>query len=276
MANIEIHKRAKTTDKIKMDGNGEVVSVSIEYIVFNAADENEAAQKVYRHVPKMQNELPLLSVSAVERITEKIYIVEVEYADETASSYSENIIDQPTLSFNCSRGSRHINIALSQQMFVADSERTRYYEKGLKIGWNGKDGDQEVYAGVDIPDPQFEEVYTLKMPISRVSSSQFKRKVADYYFKKNSKPFKGWDPGEVVFTGCSYQTPTKGAKYVMVSFHFAIQLNEENIKVGDITIDKKEGWDYFWAVPDPMNSEKIGACYIAQVTQARDLNDLLK
>ena len=50
-----------------------------------------------------------------------------------------------------------------------------------------------------------------------------------------------------MFLGMSYSTPAKKAKKVTVTFNFAIQPNENGVKVGGKSVSKK-GFEYVWAI----------------------------
>jgi hypothetical protein len=61
----------------------------------------------------------------------------------------------------------------------------------------------------------------------------------------NSSPFRGFAVGEVRFLGASgsYRSGDKAAE---LTFKFAVSPNATNIRVGNITIPFKYGWDYLW------------------------------
>ena len=61
----------------------------------------------------------------------------------------------------------------------------------------------------------------------------------------NSVPFKGFDVGEVRFLGAtgSYRQGDRG---VEMSFKFAVSPNAWNIRIGNILVPFKYGWDYLW------------------------------
>ncbi|MCL2120388.1 MAG: hypothetical protein FWH27_18395, partial [Planctomycetaceae bacterium] len=61
----------------------------------------------------------------------------------------------------------------------------------------------------------------------------------------NVSPFKGFDTGEARFLGAtgSYRQGDRG---VEMSFKFAVSPNAWNIRVGNIIVPFKYGWDYLW------------------------------
>lgn len=66
------------------------------------------------------------------------------------------------------------------------------------------------------------------------------------YGRVNAVPFRGFDVGEVRFLGAS-GSYKQGDKAAELSFKFAVSPNAWNIRVGDMTIPFKYGWDYLWA-----------------------------
>jgi hypothetical protein len=61
----------------------------------------------------------------------------------------------------------------------------------------------------------------------------------------NTSPFRGFDVGEVRFLGVtgSYRSGDKAAE---LTFKFAVSPNATNIRVGNMVIPFKYGWDYLW------------------------------
>ncbi|MDR2440012.1 MAG: hypothetical protein LBE12_11685, partial [Planctomycetaceae bacterium] len=61
----------------------------------------------------------------------------------------------------------------------------------------------------------------------------------------NSSPFRGFAVGEVRFLGASgsYRSGDTAAE---LTFKFSVSPNATNIRVGNITIPFKYGWDYLW------------------------------
>jgi hypothetical protein len=69
--------------------------------------------------------------------------------------------------------------------------------------------------------------------------------------KVNSATWLGFAAGELLFLGGSGQgdIPTvagQRVKPIPITFKFAASENRTNIKVGDITVPSKAGWDYLW------------------------------
>ena len=219
MARVE---QSYTEHSKSIDKNGKYTSAEIPYLVFDAADEDEALAAVLASAPASCRELPLESIEIDERANETTYRVNAIYREEEVSAVSDSDDDDdesPTLSFDCGGGTKHLLYSLAQK---------------------------KVYGDKDAGGAQLRETYTKQMRISRLTTS-YKRSVASLVGKVNSGSFKGWSAGEVMFLGMSYSTPAKKASKVTVTFNFAIQPNESNVKIGGHSVSKK-GFEYAWAI----------------------------
>ena len=265
MAKVEMDykEHVKSIDK-----NGKYKSVEIRYIVFEAADEDTALTAVLGVAAKELNELPLDSIEIDERCGDQTFKINALYKTEDTSSSGggddDDDDEDPTISFDCGGGSKHLLYSLAQKKVFGDKD------PGGAIGWNGKTGDDCEITGVDIPTAQLRETYTVQMRVSKLSTS-YKKKVAALVGKVNSGTFKGWSAGEVMFLGMSYSTPAKKAKKVTVTFNFAIQPNESKVKVGGKSVSKK-GFEYVWAISKTVANNgtpkmQVEGIYVDQVCE---------
>ena len=272
MAKVEMDykEHVKSIDK-----NGKYKSVEIRYIVFEAADEDTALSAVLGVAAKELNDLPLDSIEIDERCGDQTFKINALYKTEDISSSGGDDDDEddeePTISFDCGGGSKHLLYGLAQKKVFGDKD------PGGAIGWNGKTGDDCEITGVDIPTAQLRETYTVQMKISKLSTS-YKKKVAALVGKVNSGTFKGWSAGEVMFLGMSYSTPAKKAKKVTVSFNFAIQPNESQVKVGGKSVSKK-GFEYVWAISKTVANNgtpkmQVEGIYVDQVCEYASFSSL--
>jgi len=257
-----------------MDKNGKYTSVEVQYLVFEVASEEAALSAVYSNVAKTSNGLPLYSLEIDSRKTNNTFQVNVLYKEEETTdtgSSDDDDKEEPTESFDCGGGTKHMLYSLSQKKAYGDKDA------GGAIGWNGKTGDDCEIAGVDVPTAQLRETYTKQMRISSLNTS-FKRKVAALVGKVNSGSFKGWSAGEAMFLGMSYSTPAKKAKKVTVSFNFAIQPNETGVKIGSRSVSKK-GFEYVWAISKTVAGSgtpklEVEGIYVDQVCEYASFSGL--
>ena len=272
MAKVEMDykEHVKSIDK-----NGKYKSVEIRYIVFEAADEDTALTAVLGVAAKELNDLPLDSIEIDERCGDQTFKINARYKTEDTSSSGggddDDDDEDPTISFDCGGGSKHLLYSLAQKKVFGDKD------PGGAIGWNGKTGDDCEITGVDIPTAQLRETYTVQMRVSKLSTS-YKKKVAALVGKVNSGTFKGWSAGEVMFLGMSYSTPAKKAKKVTVTFNFAIQPNESKVKVGGKSVSKK-GFEYVWAISKTVANNgtpkmQVEGIYVDQVCEYASFSSL--
>lgn len=250
----------------KINAKGVLTSAEIPYVVFNAADEDEALQAVLAAAPSTLGTVPLNSVEIDSRENDTTYKVNAVYEDDSddGSDDSDDDDDSSTVSFDCGGGSKHLTHSIKQTRVKGTKDA------GGAIGWNGKSGSELSISGVDVPTAQLRETYTRTMRLSRISTS-FKRSVAALVGKVNSGSFKGWSAGEVMFLGMSYSCPAKKSSKVTVTFNFAIQPNESGVKVGDTTVSKK-GYEYAWALSKTsaesgIPKAEVEAVYVDQVCE---------
>ena len=272
MAKVEMDykEHVKSIDK-----NGKYKSVEIRYIVFEAADEDTALTAVLGVAAKELNDLPLDSIEIDERCGDQTFKINALYKTEDISSSGggddDDDDEDPTISFDCGGGSKHLLYSLAQKKVFGDKD------PGGAIGWNGKTGDDCEITGVDIPTAQLRETYTVQMRVSKLSTS-YKKKVAALVGKVNSGTFKGWSAGEMMFLGMSYSTPAKKAKKVTVTFNFAIQPNESKVKVGGKSVSKK-GFEYVWAISKTVANNgtpkmQVEGIYVDQVCEYASFSSL--
>jgi hypothetical protein len=71
----------------------------------------------------------------------------------------------------------------------------------------------------------------------------------------NKSAFRGCDVGECLFLGAGGSR--RGANpFWEINFKFAASPNKENIKIGDITVPKKKGWEYLWVRTRPFINQE--------------------
>jgi hypothetical protein len=94
----------------------------------------------------------------------------------------------------------------------------------------------------------------------------------------NSAPWRAYAAGEVRFIGASGGFRRDSA-VCEVTYRFATSVNEENIRIGDITVPFKFGWDYLWIrhadiFENDITIKKPIAVYVEQVYHGMDMTAL--
>lgn len=262
-------------------GNGDDYNstATIYYIVSGTNDDVTACKSAYNMAPANFSGVPKKSVSIGTRLSESLWKIEVHYGTQNTSDGSagkdndndNNDDSETTVSFDCGGGTKHLTHSIKQTRVKGTKDA------GGAIGWNGKSGSEMEITGIDVPTAQLRETYTRVMKLSRITTG-FKRNVAALVGKVNSGGFKGWSAGEVMFLGMSYSCPTKKSTKVTVTFNFAIQPNESNVKIGDKSVSKK-GFEYVWALSKTSadgNAPKaeVEAIYVDQVCESASFSAL--
>lgn len=237
-----------------IDRFGKLQSATVPYIVFDAVDEDDALQAVLATAPEALSVgggmIFLSSITINERCNETTYKVNADYHKNENSATSDND-DDMEISFSTGGGTKHIVQALN------------YHEEGIKgytdvckkrIGWNGKFGKgEEAFTGVDVPTSNVQMTLTVVRKMSALNN-KWQRNIAGLTGKVNSGKFRGYERGEVLFNGVSFSGSEKSDE-VKVSYNFSIQLNENNVLLGNLADGSpvranKLGWQYVWAVED--------------------------
>lgn len=265
---LEIKQLAKKD--ISINGDGTLKNVSLSYLVTGTTDHMTALNEVRNFAPKNYENF-VIKEFKVNSYENNLIEIGVVYAEPDTVKWQEKEEDEPTLSFDCSTGSMHITHGLNERVIKGNTA-------GNAIGWNGKYGDDMEITGVDIPIAQMQENYTKIIRLSKLTNV-YKRKIASLVGKVNSKAFKGWEAGEVMFMGCSYSSPEKNSAKVTVTFNFTIQPNEVDVIVGGKKVTKK-GWEHVWAISRTVAQEGSApqivtdGIYVNQVVKYADFGVL--
>lgn len=135
--------------------------------------------------------------------------------------------------------------------------------------------------GIDITMPVMNFSETHYFRASRVTTA-YRKRLAELTGTVNIGKFKGYAPGEVLFLGAS---GTRQGNHPdddwEITFRFAVSPNQTDLKVGDLTVKEKLGWDYLWVryaddVSEDRKSliKKPEAAYVERVYQAADFGGL--
>ena len=234
-------EEAYTERTEKVNAVGDVVEIEIPYLVFGASDEDAAlaaarAKAASKTVPGMA----LDSVEVDERVNASTWRVKAAFAPSSSSGGDEGGGDEDAFStsFDTGGGTMHMN----QSLGTASKTPNDAPDFGGAIAVDAEGN----VAGVDVTMPvfNFQETHTLS---GTVVTDAWKKKVAALTGTVNSAAFRGFDAGEVLFLGASGSKRSKKASANWeITFRFAVSANQQRLKVGDLTIESKRGWDYLW------------------------------
>ena len=276
---MQIKRTAEGSETWDYDGN--VTSSEIKYLVLFPTTKMAAMQACFDDAPESNGKLKKSGVRFDGISGDGCYEISVLYDEdeqpsgEYSSGPGSDYISQ--FSFDCGGGTRHITHSKDQQILDGD------LDPGGAIGWNGKPGSESQIAGVDIPAAQPRESYTRVLPFKKLTTA-FRRKAASIVGSVNSTPFKGWEPGEVMFLGCTFNVNLQNSKEtdaVSVTYNFAIAMNEDKIILNGKTYhSKKKGHQYIWTISetvvkqDEPPSLEIKGIYLETLCPEIDFNEL--
>ncbi len=252
---------------------GYLTSAEVPYLVFGLEEELEVLNAAHNAAaPKIEN-LRLDSVEVDERINANTFKVRALYVVDSFDGSTGDTDPEPSFAFDTGGGSKHISQSLDTvAKFPSDAPD---FAGAIEV-----DNDGNV-NGVDITMPVMNFSETHYFRPAKVSTL-YKKRLADLTGKVNSKKFKGYDEGEVLFLGASGSRRGKSSKDDWeISFKFAVSPNVKSMKVGTLSVSKKNGWDYLWVrynneVSADQKSliKKPVAAYVEKVYEAADFGGL--
>lgn len=242
-------------------------TATLRYLVEGAADESDACRTVFNAAPERYEDMPKATARIAERSGKDTWKVEVSYSRKAIDFGSSGDKESDTTqSFECSAGTAHINMAISQKRIYGTQNGY-----GL-IGWHGPGSNQ--VDGVDVVVPVMRETYTKKMGKKKLNSS-YRRTISALTGTVNASKFKGWDAGEVLFLGASFSISDEENK-ATVTYQFAIIPNGTTPTMPNGQRYTKKGHDYLSVLTEKKGTgqQPITAAYINQVYPYKDFSPL--
>ena len=260
----------------KIDADGNTTEVEITYIVQDAADEGEAltAARTTASAVKL-TDMALDHLEVSERINSTTWRIKAVFEESTTTTDDSDDKEQETyaFSFDTGGGSMHMNQSLSTVSKTPDDAPD--FHGAIEVDNEGN------VNGVDVTMPvlNFTETHTLA---GTVVTNAYKKKVASLTGTVNSGEFRGFAAGEVLFLGASGSKQSKKPSAPWeITYRFAVSANKTSLKVGDLTVANKKGWDYLWVrYADKVSDDKKNvikspiAAYVEQVYPSGDFGGL--
>lgn len=270
MADIQ---RVWGASQIQAKKNGTSVnytSAENQYIVKGCTDQEQAITSLLSAISEKYLSLPLEHVAVDERCGSDTWKLTAYYTKESNSDSGGDDQDaESSFSFDTSGGTKHLTHSLDTVKKSSGAPQTNQ-----AIGFDGTN-----VQGVDVTMPvyNFSETHFFKK--SKVSTS-FKKKIMELTGKVNNSSFKGFSKGQVLFLGASGSRNGESSDDLwQITFKFAVSPNQSGIKVGNISVGSKQGWQYLWVRygkdSDGKNitAKPIGA-YVQQVYEYGNLKGL--
>ena len=256
-----------------MDSAGILTTLEVPYLVFEVEDESTALIAVREAAPSTYQNLKLNTIEIDERINKDTFKVRALYEINVFGDGSSQDDPEPSFAFDTGGGSRHISQSLKTV--------GKYPATAPDFGGAIEVDNEGNVNGVDISMPMMNFSETHYFRPSKVST-RYKQRLAELTGKVNSKNFRGYNPGEVLFLGASGTRRGKHAgDHWEISFRFAVSPNRESLQVGSLTVKEKFGWDYLWVrYADDISSDqkslikKPVAAYVERVYEFADFGGL--
>jgi hypothetical protein len=255
----------------------ENASLDLNYVIFGTDDEQEAQTALAQTAPLFYGLLKLQTVS-VQPLGEHEWDGTAHYVSALKAPQAG---DEPVWTFDTGGGTQHITV----------SKKTT--QKCGRFGDSAPDTKNMIgatadhVAGVDITIPAYAFSETHRKVMTFVDNT-YKGKLFRLTGKTNKDAFKGCEAGECLFLGASGSR--RGANpFWEITYKFAASPNDSGpdgngIKIGDITIPVKKGWEYLWtrSRPEVVDSGGLGKslwmrpwyAYCEQVYDEGDFADL--
>jgi len=166
---------------------------------------------------------------------DKIYIGRIRRAEEQQENNDDN---KRSISFEVAGSQTKMTHSLGTRgAWAANGMSPRNYGGLIGVTDDGVEG-----VDIDTAVSTFSEtVYFYPWFLT----SSYVAFLARAYGCVNTSAFRGFDVGEVRFLGAS-GSYRSGDKVAELTFKFAVSPNAQNIRIGNMTIPFKYGWDYLW------------------------------
>lgn len=214
-----------------------LVRASKTYQVTGTSLESEAIAQVRATAPSVYLGLQRRTISIKRRDASDVYVVDVQYRLRTIAGSTDTVEPDPKFSFSTRGETQHIIRSIAT---VSSHGTTPPNFSGI-IGWDGMEA-----QGVDIYTPRTTFSITDYFQDRKITTD-YKRTLAFMCNKVNSKEFYGYQAGEVLFMGVDgARDGDTSDSFWQLTFHFAVEENKTDLKIGSITVPIKKGWDYLW------------------------------
>jgi len=221
------------------NAKGLVVKVEVPYVVTEVNDEDAAldaarAKAMVRKFPGMVFD----EVDVDERLTENAWKIKATYAVDPGLDTEEEEGENLSYTFDTSGGSMHMTQSLKTQSRVPATAPD--FEGAIAVDNEGN------IEGVDVTMPVFNFSETHTLAATKVTVD-YRKTVMELTGTVNDAPFRGHAAGEVLFLGASGTRRVKEKDSPWeITFSFAVSPTKKNLKVGELTVGEKRGWDYLW------------------------------
>lgn len=256
------------------EDNGRAVSARVGYDVSGATDLEDVIDALQMEVPRTMGEMRLRGFSLQERITNDYWQFTANYSYRANSMHGGDDVPDETVDYD----------TVSVPMIVTHSKETvqRYGDAPDMGGAIDVDKDGNI-KGCDV------SIGAASMNITHFfRRTQFndtlRNKILFHAYRVNNAAFRGFDAGEVLYTGASINPSGEGSsKLWQVVYHYMISPNTTAAEIEGFTTNvAKKGWEYVWVrygrltrtSTTPVLCYKPIGVYVERVYSSYDLSSM--
>jgi hypothetical protein len=222
---------------------GDKATADLTYHIIGTGDDIEVRNLVLAASPIIYDGMPRGSIT-IDPVAVQTWNVTASYSVLDGSEAKKpKQGDKATLTFDTTGETANVKFSRNTTSYgnqTGDDQQALPPpdHKGL-IGVNG-----DKVEGVDtvIPSLKFSETHYLA---GSYISFEYLNLLYRLTGTVNSDYFRGFAPGELLFLGAQGRE-VLGSGTGEITYNFAASPNVTDLKVGDITVARKDGWDYLW------------------------------
>ena len=214
------------------------------FAVWPAADETGALLVLEAMLPLREGPLFRQRMRASQE-GHQFFLVEVEYADRQPNREGREW--QFTTSAERQRIFQSLQTVLNLPQ-AADHEGA--------IGVQQQNGELAV-EGTEILVPVHRWSEKRVIPPAQILNTSFRKALTAAVGTVNARAWRGFGPGEVLFTGWSGRV-AELEETATVQFSFAYSPTVRNFRIGQFQVPEKQGWDYLWVRYDDAEAQGLG------------------
>ena len=224
---ISVTEKFQSRDVVR----GSNPSAQLNFVISGTDDYDQALTKLADDAPIAFDKLPRINYG-VEPVADKIWLGFARYGYQSTQPTGEAVYQ-----FDTGGGSQHITQSLATVARYGRPGTTA----GNFMGAIGVTNDSVEGVDVTIPVYNFSEVHYKKKSFV---DENYKDTLFELTGTVNSKPFRKFVAGEVLFLGAS--GTKRGSDDWELVYRFASSPNMSQIVIGDIKGIVKGGWEYLW------------------------------
>jgi len=245
---VSVYSR-HNSQKATADRTG-ATGFSDDFLIKGALNYDEAMQALVDYTEEAVeiNGVKLLPNSrSIEELDAGYWQGTVEYIRSTIAPSGAS--GGNTYSGSVSLDTEHITHAVGVRSYPADGYDADDFFGAINV--RNENGIKYI-EGADVSIPIQSRTIQKTYPRASVNDSFISQRDALVNWV-NTSSFLGFDRGEVKFIGSNFSLSSDG--YYNIDYQFSIRKNRTGLLISDISVDKIEGWEKWWAYIDDVDEK---------------------